>query len=355
MKTVRENSSPTRVEPFSNRDLHLWSMQLHTMLSAGVPLLVALESLARSELPRVAPTCSLLAALLTQGSSLSKACSRLKTAFQPFVVHLLSIGESSGKLVTVLERISLRAARREKMEQTIMKALAYPAFLSLVSLGMAFFMAFHMLPKLLPFLIGLEIELPKATVALIWGTELLAPFLLVVTVVAVSSGRLLLTGSAPWLQRLREWWVYEVPLFGSVNRSRVYAEMLRDLQLLTEAGCPLVQSLKSLSVPWPRLHARLQSCVRYIAEDGMSLSEAIEASDLFPRGFLLPIASGEEIGNLPHIFQCLADELERETAWRVTRAVAVIEPTIFLLMGLVVGFIVLATFLPFYSLATVAV
>lgn len=339
--------------PFSHHETHLWAFQLYVMLSAGITLVSSLESLAKSALPRLSTACDELNSKIVQGRSLSQAMLSLRPTFSPLAINLISIGEHSGQLSSVLQRLSLRASRRDKMERMLKSSLAYPVFLSTVSLGMALFMAFYMFPKILPFLVGLGVELPWPTRALIWGVEHLSSAVLIVTIVLVGVVRLVVTSEESHLVRFREKLLFQTPLLGSLNRHRVYADCFSDLHLLLEAGCDLVSSLKALHTNWPEFNARKERCLEELRE-GANFVEAVGSSELFPRLFLLQLSTGEETGNLPRIFEMLSEQLDEAVTLRMSQVTQILEPLMFAVMGMVTGFVVLATFLPMYGVVTTA-
>ena len=216
---------------------------------------------------------------------------------------------------------------------------------------MAFFMAFYMFPQLLPFLTGLRVPLPWPTRALIWGTDHLASFLVIFTVLAGWAAHLLRSSSNQRIARVRDWLLYRSPVFGKLNRERVYADCLSDLHLLLVASCDLVEGLKALNPPWLEQRERVRECVQEI-RSGSSFSRAVETSGILPRRFLAQVNSAEETGQLPTTFRLLAAQLEESLTMEVERLVQLLEPAIMAGMGLVTGFIVLATFLPLYSMAS---
>ena len=334
--------------PLSHHDIHIWALQLYIMLSAGISLITSLESMAKGSLPRLATTCELLTQRILAGSSLTGAMTQLRPAFSPLAINLVSIGEHSGQLSSVLQRLSLRASRQEKIERMITSTLAYPVFLSMVSLGMALFMAFYMFPKLLPFLLGLGVTLPWPTQALIWGVENLSSGVLIITIFCVGLARLLGTSEDSRMRSVRDSLVFNLPVTGEVARQRVYADCFSDLHLLLEAGCDLHSSLKAVHSNWPEFNQRKAECLELLRA-GSNLSEAVESSSLFPRTFLLQMTSGEETGKLPRVFEMLSQQLDETVTMRISQLMQLLEPTIFLLMGVITGFVVLATFMPLYG------
>lgn len=348
--------SPESVEyhyPLSHHDVQVWSFQLSIMLSAGISLVSALESIAKGGMSRLASISELLSGKLSSGSSLSEAMTSVRPAFSPLAVNLVSIGEHSGQLSSVLRRLSSRAARRDSVERQLKSSLAYPLFLSAVSLGMALFMAFYMFPKILPFLVGLGVALPWPTRVLLWSVENLSSAVLIITIIIVGTVRLLSSSEDSRLRQARDSVVFSSPVIGEVNRHRVYADCFSDLHLLLEAGCDLLSSLKAVHSSWPEFNLRKEQCVEELRA-GLNFVEAVEASGLFPRAFLLQLTSAEETGQLPRILEMLSDQLDESVTLKVRQLTQVFEPMVFVVMGVVTGFVVLATFLPLYGVVATA-
>lgn len=345
------NLTPLPTTPLSYHSLHVWSLQLHIMLSSGVPLVTTLESIATSDLPLLAPVCENLAGKLATGYRLSEAMKSLGTIFSGFVISLVTVGENSGRLAGIMERISTRAARRDKMERAIKGALAYPVFLTAVSVGMALFMALYMFPRLLPFLNNLGVPLPWATRVLVWGADNLGSFILIATILALWTARLLSSSSDTRMTRLRDWLYYHSPVFGKINRERVYADCFNDLSLLLEAGCDLVSGMKSLYIPWQEYRQKVHACIEFM-KSGEDFTDSVRSSNLFPERFLLQLRSGEETGKLAQVFKQLSLFLDEGIALKIEQLVTLVEPLILGFMGVVTGFIVLATFLPFYGMVS---
>ena len=355
MSSTKSQSRDERLprQPLSHHEVYMWCLQTYIMLSSGVPLVSALESMATSDLPRVAPTCEVLAEKLSSGFRLSEAMKSLGNTFNDFIISIVVVGETTGGLAEVLERGSHRASRRDKTEREVRGALAYPFFLAVVSIGMALFMGFYMFPQLLPFLNGLGVPLPWPTRVLIWSTENLSSFVLIGTILVVWLIHLLLAGTDPRIQRFREWLLYNAPVVGELNADRTYADCASDLSLLLEAGCDLMTSLKSLQSGSPEYRKRIQKCIEAI-QDGSDFPEAVEISGLFPRRFQMQIKSGDETGSLAKMFRHLSSVLDESITLRVAQLVQLLEPAILTIMGFVTGFVVLATFMPLYSMASTA-
>ncbi|MBX3168830.1 MAG: type II secretion system F family protein [Candidatus Eremiobacteraeota bacterium] len=330
--------------PLSHHEVHLWALQMHLLLTSGMPLHHGLELLAAGEeLPRIASVCDLLAEGISQGHSLSQAMKAIDPTFSDLVVNFVAIGEKTGRLHQVFERVSERALQRGQTEQVVRAALAYPIFLTVVSVAMAAFMAFYMFPQILPFLTGLGVPLPWPTRALLWVTQHLGWVFLSLTVLAGWMGYLMSSQA--------EWLYYQSPLLGRLNRNRVYADSLADLSMLLESQGDLLVSLDSLRPPWQAQRRRVLACVKAI-ETGSSVSQAVAETGLFPNWLLAPIASAEETGQFATTFQYLAGQLEEAVLMEVERLLQMLEPLLMAAMGLIVGFVILATFLPLYSLTT---
>ncbi len=338
-------------KPLSFHEIHLWGLQMHVMLNAGVPLHASLELIAMSDFPRLSSVCSLLAETIGQGRRLSEAMYMLNPTFSPFVINLVSVGEKSGRIVHVFDRIAERSFRRDKTERAVRGALAYPAFLGAVCLAMAFFMAFYMFPKLLPFLANLGVALPWPTRVLLWSTNHLASFLLVASVIGIWAAAFLATSKRPRVAAVRNWLLFKSPVIGKLNANRVHADSLNDLYLMLESNLDLLGCLKALNSPWPEHRARILDCITRIRA-GESFSSAVEQSGMVPRWCNAPVRSADETGQLANTFRLLSEQIEESVAMEMERLVQLLEPAIMAGMGFVTGFIVVATFLPLYSMVS---
>ncbi len=337
----------------TDHEVHVWALQLHMMLSSGVPIYQALRSIAEADIPRVNTVCELLARRVWQGNLLSEAMRSLGPTFSRFVINMAVVGENTGQLARVLRRVSQRSSRREKTGRELKGALAYPVVLAAMSVGMALFMAFYMFPKLLPFLTGLGVGLPWPTRALVWLTNHLSFLVLGFTVVVLFVGRLLTCDSDPRIERVRQWLIYESPVLGRAVRERGYADCLNDLHLMLDANCRLDVSLKYAYAGSPEMERRIGRCLHEL-RCGSSFSEAVESSRLLPPSLYLQVKSGEETGQLVKVFKRLSEQLDESVNHRVSQLVQLLEPAILLVMGVITGFVVLATFLPLYNMAAVS-
>ncbi len=334
------------------QEVHLWGLQMHLLLGSGTPLHEGLELLATSEdLPRISLVCDRLAEGISQGKCLSQVMRSLHPTFSELVVSYVAVGEKSGRLHEVFARVAERSMRLARTEQTVRSALAYPVFLTLVSLAMAGFMAFYMFPQLLPLLTGLGVGLPWPTRALLWCSHYLAWLLALLVVISGWVGYVLAADGSPRVERVRDWLLYQSPVVGRLNRNRVYSDCLGDLAMLLEAQGDLLASISSLRPPWFQQRERLRACVKAI-QTGSSVSQAVEESRVLPRWLLSPMSAAEETGQLAETFQYLSRQMEEAVLTELERMLQLLEPIMMGGMGLVTGFIVLATFLPLYSITS---
>ena len=338
----------------TERDTQIWALQMHLMLSAGVPLLSALETIAGSDLPRLGPACERLATQLEHGHRLSSAMESMEPAFGDFVLSLVVVGENTGTLAKVMERASERAARRDKLQREFKAALAYPGFLALTSVSMAGFMAFYMFPRLLPFLQGLSVPLPWPTRLLISLIGSFSALILIGTILIAWLVRLLVFGDDPRTERLRAWLLFKSPGLGKINSERELADTMKDLSLLLDAGCDLLTSLKTLRTNSSHQRRRVNDCLSAI-RGGSDFTRAAESSGLIPKRFSIQVNTAEEVGELPRAFHDIAEVLDESVNLRLSQITQLAEPTILFAMGLVSGFVVIATFMPLYSLASATI
>lgn len=326
---------------------HAFACQLTFMLEAGVPLVRALEALTRSVDPRMAGVAEEVATGVGRGSPLSAA---MKDAFDPMTVGLVRLGEESGRLVAVLQVLTERLRWLETQRSALLSAVTYPAFLLAFTGGTSLYLACVMLPNLLGVLEGTGVELPAPTRLLQWA---LRPGVLlqVGALLALAAAGLVVFRDRPAVLALRDWLTFQLPVLGRVNRQLARMSWCRDLALLVDTGVPVERALFALAengTAWPALD-RVTELIRRRLTEGLSLDEATVDCEALGSLARMALEMGEHAGGLPRQLTMVARLLEEEVQLLVTRVLDLLEPSLVAFMGLVVGGVVLAAFLPIYS------
>ncbi len=339
------------------RDITQFTRQLATLLHAGIPLLQAFDILNRGE--GHATLKALIRELRTQvegGIALNQAL-RQHAAFDALYCNLVAVGELTGMLDTMLERLAHHLEKSEALRTTIRSALIYPtAVLTIACLVLVLILVF-VVPAFQNIFASFGAELPWLTRGVIALSESLQHYGL---------GLLALTGLAVWwlrrqVQQRASWRRYvhrvllRVPIAGSLTRHACTARWTRTLATLFAAGVPLTEALGAMhGVTGHLLFQTATQAIQAQLIQGQALSRALEDTQgLFPPMVVQMCAIGEESGALDHMLEKTAEHYEREVDSTVARLSTLLEPFIMVVLGLLIGGLVMALYLPIFQLGQV--
>lgn len=341
----------------SARDITQFTRQLATLLHAGVPLLQAFDILDRGE--GNATLKSLIRELRSQiegGVALNQAL-RQHPAFDALYCNLVAVGELAGMLDTMLERLAHHLEKSEALRTTIRSALIYPsAVLAIAGIVLVLILVF-VVPAFQNIFASFGAELPWLTQVVIALSEGLQHYGLGVLA--------LICLVAWWLKRQvqqRTLWrrhvhrvLLRLPIAGPLTRHACTARWTRTLATLFAAGVPLTEALDAVQgVTGHVLFQEATQNIRAQLIQGQALSRALEGTeDLFPPMVVQMCAIGEESGALDHMLEKTAEHYEREVDSTVARLSTLLEPFIMVVLGLLIGGLVMALYLPIFQLGQV--
>jgi len=322
-----------------------FTRQLSILLSAGVPLVEALQSLADETKGFYRELLITVKDRVSGGSSLYRAFGEHQEVFPQFYVGLVQAGEASGTLDRVLSQLSDFMDTQNAIRAKALAALTYPLLMMGVSITVLSFLFVFVIPKIVKIFRDMKGTLPLATEILIGLSTFLVNYwwlLLALLLTIVGVLRKLLKDRRTDVDRI----LLRLP--GNIVQTLYYSRFARTLGFLIEGGVPVLNalSLSAASVGNRFLEASVLKAEERVAE-GQRLASAL---DFLPPVFIRLLATGEKTGRLAETLNRAADAYEEEFARRVARAMALLEPVMIILMGLVVGFIVLAVLLPMFQL-----
>ncbi|EZP63834.1 protein XcpS [Pseudomonas sp. RIT357] len=334
-------------------DLALLTLQLSTLVQAGLPLEQALQAVVQqSQKRRVSNLLSQVRDRVMEGQSLALALGAYPQAFPDVFRATIAAGERSGYLGQVLEQLATYTEARQASRQKIQLALVYPALLMFACVAIVGFLLGYVVPDVVKIFVDSGQPLPWLTHAMITVSHVLRAQGLVLALMAVGIGVLL-----RW--RLRQphgrWqWhslVLHMPLLGGVFREMEAARFASTLAILGKSAVPLVDALEIAAavIGNVTIRARMHDVARSVREGG-TLSRGLEASGDIPPLMLHMIASGERAGELDRMLARAAEQQEKSLAARITLVVSLFEPAMLVVMGGVVLLIVMAILLPILSL-----
>ena len=343
-----------RAQSFNAKARVLFTRQLATLIKVS-PLEEALRTIARqSEKPEHRAIVTRVADKVVEGRRLADALGSEPKSFDPLYRAMIAAGESSGTLSEQLERLAALQERQAAMRSKLISALAYPAVLTLVAIGVVSALMIAVVPKVVEQFEDVGQQLPFITRVVIAISDFLAGYwwaLLGLIALAFVGLAAALRNEAFRLKF--DSWLLRLPFFGRLLRDLNAARMARTLATMVAARLPLVEGLRLTARTIS--NRRLATATRAMEEEirgGGSLSAALKRTRLFPPLLVHLAASGESAGQLGPMLGQAADYLEREFDTITSSALALLEPLIIIIMGAVVAAIVLAILMPILQLQT---
>ncbi|MEE9516809.1 MAG: type II secretion system F family protein [Candidatus Adiutricales bacterium] len=343
--TVRRNTS-AHLTPITR--------QLATLLAAGLPLVQALDTVQeQTDDHEFGHVLALVKDQVTSGTSLADALESHLNLFSPEFVHLVRAGEISGALGPVLNRLAEGFEQRQARRAKISSALTYPAFMTVIGIGVLFFILSFIVPTMTGLFEDLGEALPWPTRLLLGASALLKSYWWVLLLGLV----LLVILVARYLRnddhyRFAENIVFRIPVVGSLIKELQLARTMRSMSMLVNGGVPLVTALQVTSQGLGRSNfaSALNSARQQIIQ-GRSLAEGLASGKLFPPLVRRMVNVGEAGGALEEMLERLAQTYEEETERTMTALTSLVEPVIIVIMGFGIGFMMLAILLPIFELS----
>jgi type II secretory pathway component PulF len=335
------------------QELATFTQQLANLLSSGMPLTMALNSMTHLESKGIpAEVSQELKQEVSEGRSLSDAMARQPRVFSDLYVNMVRAGEQSGSLVEVLRRMANHFQQFAEVQAKFISALIYPAMVCCVGTGIVVFFMFFMMPRFVQIFNGFNVQLPLPTRALIAFSNFLLHYwwllglLMIVAVILFKR----IQASEEGAHKLDEWKM-KAPVFGKVVKLNLFGQFARTLGTLLQNGVPVLTALRiTEQVMSNRLIKEAIAQTRDAVTDGKTLAQPLGYSKLFPQLMVDLVRIGEETGDVPGALNNLANTYEGELQIALRVMTNLIEPVLIILMAIVVGFLLLSILLPLFRL-----
>lgn len=330
--------------------------ELVSLTRAGLPLPEVLALAAdRPGEPALARVLNRVLGDVRTGLLLSQACALHAEVFDPLFLAALRTGEKTGELPAVLARYQEFLRREVALRKKMSQALAYPVFLLVALLVILGVMFAFVMPRFVSMYANFDAKLPLPTQWLMAAVEhfpLIALAAVLLVVPALLGWRALAARPAG---RLRiDQWKLRVPLLGAAIQTAAVAHLARSLATLLAGGTPLVEALRTVHESFPnRAYAVQLAEVTALVTQGESLARAMRTGKVMPETALKMLQVGEASGALERMLAEMAQYYEEALEGRLARLMALIEPALVLLMGLMIGGIIIVMYLPIFNLAEV--
>jgi general secretion pathway protein F len=354
-RAARRSASVTFGSRVKLGDLANATRQLATLLSSGLPLMDALSVLVEQE-----ENAGLQAALssvrdsVREGASLADALKDNPKVFSQLYVNMVSAGEASGTLEITLDRLADFQDEQVRFRGRISAALAYPAFMTVIGVGMLFFIFSFVMPRVVGMFEDMRQQLPLITLMLLGLVRFLSSFWWAI-LLAIAGGAYYFRRYAR-TQAGREALdarLLKMPVFGNLIRMIAVSRFTRTLGTLLQSGVPTLTALDIVkSVVGNTVLANAIQKARENVREGEPIADPLKRSGLFPPVVVQMVAVGEKSGELEKMLLKISDSFDRTVETRITGLMALLEPVIILVMGLIIGFIVIAIMLPMLEMSS---
>jgi type IV pilus assembly protein PilC len=339
------------------RDITLFTRQMATMLDAGIPLIQALNLLGQNHANTAYKNMiHSLKTTIEAGSSVTEALERQTRYFNNFYRSLIYAGEQSGKLTILLERIAVYREKTELIILKIKKALFYPVTILFIAGIVVAVMLVFVVPEFQTLFANFGATLPIPTrlvIALSYYLQsswwmIIASIAISLTIFTVAKQRL--PRFAYWLEKCS----FRFPILGTVLKKTAIARFSRTLSTTFSAGLPLLNALTIVAgATGSGIYNKAALQIHDAVMAGQSLHKAMYQTSLFPNIILQLIVVGEESGALSSMLDKAADIFEKEVDAIIDNFSNLLEPLIMALLGLLVGGLVIALYLPIFQLGSI--
>lgn len=332
--------------------LEAWTRQLAHVLQAGIPLSKALRLLEQTrKISAVSPLSGYVYEQIVQGCSFGEALNAYP-GISPAFVQLVKAGEQSGTLALQMQRLADQLARQLAWRRQIISALAYPMTVLSVSTGVVIALLWWVVPTMAELFVDMGTPLPAATLAVMGMSQWLQHSGPGVT---LGLAVLALMGAGTYWRWPRLRWyadraLLQLPVWGRMRRLHQQSQWSYSLATLLAAGVPMVESLQSCAQGCRPVLAHETEKVRQHIVQGSSLSHALENGHGFDHLLIEMARVGEESGLLGPMLLKAAQTQEADLSASVSRLTTLVEPIMVLLLGVVIGGVVLAMYLPMFQM-----
>ena len=340
----------------SRQEFMVFNQELATLLKAGMPLVQSLDILRqRISNPGFKAVLDTVHERVKAGTALSDAFAEHGDLFPGVYSASLLAGERSGNLDSVIRRYVAYEKIVGTVRRRTISALIYPAILVVMMIALISIIVIKVVPAFADFYGGFERPLPAITQMIVNFSNLVVSNLLLITLaVAGGAAALVLWSKAPGQRARLHHLLFRMPWVGDTFRKFSIAQLARTLATLLGGGIPLVNALEiSVRSISNRYLARELETVRQRVQEGQSFSESLRARGVFPDVAVKMVEVGESTGALQEMLNSMADFFDEEIDTAVTRFIQLVEPTLLIIMGIIIAVVVIALYMPVFQLSSV--
>lgn len=339
------------------KDVAIFSRQLATMLKSGVPLVTSFQIISGGlKNPRMRTAIDKIRGEIEAGGTLHEALAEYPVQFDELYVNLVKAGESAGVLDTILDSVATHKERIESIKGKIKKALYYPAAVIAVAIIVSSILLIYVVPQFETIFKSFGADLPAFTKMIVNASKFMqaSGVYLLLGFVAIIVGLVMAKNRSQKFAHLIDRSSLKIPIVGEILQQAAIARFCRTLAITFAAGVPLVEALQIVSgATGNRVYDDAATRIRGDVSVGHQLQLAMQQTDLFPSMVVQMAAIGEEAGSLDAMLFKVAEAYEEEVSNSVDALSSLLEPAIIVFVGIVVGAMVIAMYLPIFKMAAV--
>ncbi|MFV3330696.1 type II secretion system F family protein [Pseudomonas sp. NY15437] len=347
-------SQGKRIKPM---DIALFTRQMATMMGSGVPLLQSFDIIGEGfDNPNMRKLIDEVKQEVAAGNSLANALRKKPLYFDDLYCNLVDAGEQSGALETLLDRVATYKEKTESLKAKIKKAMTYPIAVVIVALIVSAILLIKVVPQFQSVFENFGAELPAFTQMVINLSEVMQAwwFIILIAMFAIGFGLKTAHTRSEKFRDLVDRGVLRIPIVGDIIYKSAVARYARTLSTTFAAGVPLVEALDSVSGATGNVVFR--NAVAKIKQDvssGTQLNFSMKTTGVFPSMAVQMAAIGEESGSLDNMLDKVASYYEEEVDNAVDNLTTLMEPMIMAVLGVLVGGLIIAMYLPIFQLGQV--
>ena len=357
VKRLRKKSKPLIPKRIKPKDISIATRQLATMLGAGIPIASSYAAIAKgSDHEKIQEVFKEIQTEVEAGTNLSLALNRYPRLFDDLYTNLVAVGERSGNLDNLMEKIASYMENHEEIKAKIKGARFYPAAVIAVAFIVTTLLLLFVIPQFEDLFSSFGASLPALTAALIAISRGFRDhFLSIFGAIIGSIVFIVFTyRRSEKMQRGVDRLSLRMPIFGEILRKAAVSRYARTLATMFGSGVPLVESLNSVAgATGNSLYSDACSNIREAVSTGRSLSASMADTGLFPAMVIQMTTTGEESGAIEDMLNKVADFYEREVREAVDNMSKLIEPLLMVVLGGIVGTLVIGMYLPIFKMASV--
>jgi type IV pilus assembly protein PilC len=338
-------------------DIALFTRQMATMMKAGVPLLQSFDIIAEGfDNPNMRKLVDEVKQEVAAGNSLAASLRKKPQYFDDLYCNLVESGEQSGALETLLDRIATYKEKTESLKAKVKKAMVYPIAVIVVAIVVSAILLIKVVPQFQEVFASFGAELPAFTMMVIGLSELLQEWWFIVLLLMFGTA-FLLKEAHKRSEKFRDWVdrsVLRLPIIGDILFKSAVARFARTLSTTFAAGVPLVDALDSVAGATGNVVFRnATNKIKSDVSTGMQLNFSMRTTGIFPSMAVQMTAIGEESGALDDMLGKVASFYEEEVDNKVDGLTSLMEPLIMAVLGVLIGGLIIAMYLPIFQLGSV--